>query len=150
MGIINIVKNVKKVHPENIILIKIGKFYYSYGKDAYILAYMFQYKLMKIDQYNVYSCAFPMQSYAKVIAQLENNKINYLILDRRNNYDVDEKSDNKNLNTYHKWFQKAQQYINIKNRIDTVYDYIMTHIEDETTKEKLSKMEEVINEARKV
>ena len=38
----------------------------------------------------------------KIISKLEEKKINYLILDRRNNYEEDEKSNNKNLNTYSK------------------------------------------------
>ncbi|CDE14760.1 unknown [Clostridium sp. CAG:470] len=75
MSIINIVKNIKQVHPEHIILIKIGKFYYSYSKDAYIISYIFGYKLKNIEE----------------------NKINYIIIHRRNNYAVDEKSDNGNL-----------------------------------------------------
>ena len=49
MSIINIVKNIKQVHPEHIILIKIGKFYYSYRKDAYIISYIFGYKLKNIE-----------------------------------------------------------------------------------------------------
>ena len=34
------------------------------------------------------------------MARLENEKINYLLVDTRKNYDVDEKYDNKNLNNY--------------------------------------------------
>ena len=40
-------------------------------------------------------------------------KINYINVDRRNNYEVDEKSDNKNLNKYDEIFEKAKQYIKI-------------------------------------
>lgn len=150
MGIINIIKNIKHIHPKDIILVNLGKFYYAYGKDSYILSYIFQYKLTKIEQFNIYSCAFPKQSLSKVEAKLENNKINYIIVDKRNNYDVEEKSDNKNLNTYDKWFKKAQQYIQIKRSMDTIYNYVMNHIEENEIKEKISKMEEIINEGRKV
>lgn len=52
------------------------------------------------------------------MAKLENKKINYLIVDRRNNYDVDEFYDNKNLNTYNQTYEKAKQYINSKHRVD--------------------------------
>lgn len=150
MGIINIVKNIKQIHPKDILFVNVGKFYYAYGKDAYIMSYIFKYKLTKIEQYNVYSCAFPKQSLPRIEAQLENNKINYIIVDKRNNYDVDEKSDNKNLNTYDKWFKKAQKYIQIKRSIDAIYHYVMNHIEEENIKEKLIKMEEIINEGRKI
>lgn len=73
MGIINIIKNIKHIHPKDIILVNLGKFYYAYGKDSYILSYIFQYKLTKIEQFNIYSCAFPKQSLSKVEAKLENN-----------------------------------------------------------------------------
>ena len=38
MGIINIIKVVKQVHKEDVVLVKIGKFYQVYGKDAYIIS----------------------------------------------------------------------------------------------------------------
>ena len=109
MGIIRIVKTAKEVHKNDIILIKIGKFYQVYGKDAYIISYIFDYKLKKVEE--VYMCGFPQDSYNKVIAKLEEKKINYMILDRRNNYEIDEICDNKNLNTYTTYFEKARKYI---------------------------------------
>lgn len=36
MGIINIIRSIKQIHKKDIILVRIGKFFYSYGKDAYI------------------------------------------------------------------------------------------------------------------
>lgn len=50
MGIINTIKNIKLVHPNDIALVNVGNFYYAYGKDAYILSYLFKYKLMLIEQ----------------------------------------------------------------------------------------------------
>ena len=38
MGIITVVKAVKEIHTDSVILIKIGKFYNIYGKDAYIIS----------------------------------------------------------------------------------------------------------------
>ena len=34
MGTINIVKNIKEIHPECVVIVKIGTFYNVYGKDA--------------------------------------------------------------------------------------------------------------------
>lgn len=150
MGIINVVKNIKQIHPKDIILVNLGKFYYAYGKDSYILSYMFKYKLTYIEQFKVYSCAFPKQSLSKVQATLDNSKINYLIVDKRNNYEVDEKSNNGNLNTYDKWFKKAQKYIQIKKSMDFIYNYVIENIEEKTIKEKIEKMEDIINEGRKI
>lgn len=43
---------------------------------------------------------FPTSSIKKVEARLENKKINYIVLDRKDNYAVNERTDFKNLNTY--------------------------------------------------
>lgn len=148
MGIINIVKTVKEIHREDIVLVKIGKFYHVYGKDAYIISYLFQYKLKEIE--NVFMCGFPIQSISKIMAELETKKINYLILDRRNNYDVDEVSSNKNLNQYSKYLEKSKSYIKYRNRIDNIYKFMLDNIQKEEMKNIIKQMEEIINERRKI
>ena len=50
MSILNIVKTVKEIHKEEIIFVKIGKFYQVYGKDAYIISYLLDYKLKKVEE----------------------------------------------------------------------------------------------------
>ena len=40
MSIENMVNIIKKIHPNYVAIIKIGAFYNSYGKDAYILSYL--------------------------------------------------------------------------------------------------------------
>ena len=109
MGIINMVKTIKEVHKLDIAFIKIGKFYHVYGKDAYIISYLFSYKLKELEGMPL--CGFPLSSLNKIIAKLEEIKINYLIVDRKNNYEVEENSDNKNLNNYTKYFEKAKKYV---------------------------------------
>ena len=42
MGIKNVIEVVKQVHKEEIVFVKIGKFYQVYGKDAYIVSYLFE------------------------------------------------------------------------------------------------------------
>ena len=69
--------SIKQIQPEYVALIKIGKFYYSYGKDAYIISYIFNYKIKKVEE-NVCVCAFPVSITKKVLAKLEENKINYV------------------------------------------------------------------------
>lgn len=68
MKVVNIVKAIKQIHPEYIVLIKIGKFYYSYSKDAYIVSYIFNYKL-KIVEENIRVCAFPVFILNKIMAK---------------------------------------------------------------------------------
>lgn len=36
MSVVTVIKEVKKIHKEDVVLIKIGNFYHCYGKDAYI------------------------------------------------------------------------------------------------------------------
>ena len=148
MGIINVVQTIKEVHKYEVILVKIGKFYQVYGKDAYIISYLFGYKLKKVE--NVMMCGFPLSSIHKVMAKLETNKINYLIVDRRNTYEVEEISDNKNLNQYIKYFKKAKKYVNYKIRIEYIYHFMLENMEKEYMKDFINKIEEMIDERRKV
>ena len=145
MGIINMVKNIKEIHPKDILLIKVGTFYYTYGKDAYIVSYLFNYKLGKTS--DVYSCSFPISNLNKVIAHLEQKQVNYIILDKRNNYDLDNKNDNKSLNKYDKILEKAKEKINYDLRVKNIVDYLQ---ENRNDKKIILEMEEMIIERRKI
>ena len=57
MGIINIVKNTKELYPKYVTIVKVGSFYYCYGRDCYIMAYLLRYKI-NILKDNIYSCSF--------------------------------------------------------------------------------------------
>ena len=74
MGLINMVETIKKIHVKEIVIVKIGKFYSVYGKDAYILSYIFKYKLRSLEK-NIQTVGFPESSINKVISILEQNKI---------------------------------------------------------------------------
>ena len=50
MSVITVMKEIKAIHPEYVSLIKIGKFYNVYLRDAYILSYLFGYKLRDMEQ----------------------------------------------------------------------------------------------------
>lgn len=146
LTIIKIIKTIKSIHPESIALVKVGKFYNVYGRDSYILSYLFGYKLKEVE--NVSTCGFPVESINKIMAKLENKKINYLLLDRRNNYEVDGRSDNKNLNTYIKTYEKAKEYMNAKNRVNKINDYLLHNLNN---KKLINQIEKVIeDEGRKV
>lgn len=62
MGIINIVANIKEIYAEYITLVKVGNFFYCYGRDSYIISYLFNYKINILEK-SVYSCAFPNNAY---------------------------------------------------------------------------------------
>ena len=135
-------KTIKKIHQEDVVLVKVGTFYTAYGKDAYILSHIFGYKLTLIQQLDVAS--FPTSSLNKVTAALEHNKINYIILDKRNNYDVEEESDKSNINNYNKVLKKAKEEINYNKRIDKIVKELK---EDKTI---LVEVEKIIYERRKI
>ena len=139
------IETIKEIHTKDICLFKIGTFYHAYGRDAYILSYIFGYKIKDLEK-NYKECGFPVSEVSKVCAKLENNKINYLIIDRRNNYDVDEKEDYKNLNRYVEFYEKANKYVNCKKRIDIINEYLVDNIETKNITKMLSGMEEIMYE----
>lgn len=144
MAVIRIVKTIKQIHPKDVLLVKIGSFYHAYGKDAIILSYLFNYKI-KIQE-NIYTCGFPLASYKKVISKLEDKKINYLMVDRRNNYEKDEENDNKNLNTYEEIYKIAHIYIRCKKRIDNINTYLYNNLHNKEIYKKIKEIEEILNE----
>lgn len=146
MSIINTIASIKEVHREYVLLVKIGNFYYCYGRDAYIISYLLHYKINIIEK-NMYACSFPQTAYNKVITTLEEKKVNYIVLDRRNNYSVDEKSSNNNLNKYNETYLKAKEELATRMRIEKIYRYLLDNTRD---KEIIGEMEKIINERRKV
>lgn len=135
-------ETIKKIHPEELVLVKVGTFYTAYGKDAYILNYIFGYKLTLMQQVDAVS--FPISSLRKVTANLEQNKINYILLDKRNDYNVDEQSDKNNVNNYNKILTKAKVEINYNKRIEKIVKALK---EDKQT---LVEVEKIIHERRKI
>ena len=72
MGIVGVISGIKKIHPKDLVLINIGKFFYSYGRDAYILSYLFEYKIMKIDSENVIYIDNNLDNFPKKDIELKN------------------------------------------------------------------------------
>ena len=93
-----------KKYPNSILLVLIGNFYHVYGKDTYIMCYIFKYKIvnslykiMGNDIISVPNTGFPCNSLDKVLLDLEDKKINYVIKAKDKN---DIFKDFKKLNTY--------------------------------------------------
>ena len=84
------ITTIKQIHSKAVCLFEIGGFYHVYGRDADIISYLFGYKIKMLEP-NIKECGFPVFIISKVKAQLENNKIDYLQISRRNNYEVEEK-----------------------------------------------------------
>lgn len=143
------IKAIKQVHKKDVVLFKIGEFYQTYGKDAYIISFLFGYKTKKMEE-NYSSCGFPKSSLAKNLAMIEEKKINYVIVDKRNNYEDDTRFDNRNLNTYDEIFEKAHKYVTKKNRIEAIYNQLINEIDNDNIIQKIRMVEDVVYERRKI
>lgn len=148
IAIITMVKEIKSIHPEYVVCIKAGGFYRVYGKDAYIIAKLFQYKTK--EENDIITCGFPIKVINKIIAQLENKKINFLIIDSRDNYNINEKMNFKNLNTYSKEYELSKTYVNNQIRIDKIYNYLISNIQKTNFKNLLKEIEDLINAKGKI
>lgn len=124
-------------------VIRFGAFYNCFGKDAYILSYLFRYRIKNNNQ--IATCGFPKGGIAKVMSRLEQQRINYIMIDTRNNYDVDYKMNFKNLNTYNEKLERAKKYVKIRQKIENIYKKLEQEIENEQIGEKIKRIEEIIN-----
>lgn len=139
------IKNIKEIHKNDVCLFKMGSFYHAFNRDAYILSYLCGYKLKRIEQNSV-DCGFPTNVALRIRARLEENNINYLLIDRRNDFEVDEKEDFGNNNKYDAIYEKAKRYVNFKFRIENIQEFLMENIENNGIKGTIQKIEEIITE----
>ena len=65
MSIINMVKNIKEIQSKTILLLKVGAFCESYGKDSYILSYLLGYEIKEIKN-GIYKVGFSKKSNSKI------------------------------------------------------------------------------------
>lgn len=147
MKIENTIKVFKEIHPTSIIMIKMGTFYHAYGRDSYILSYLFNYQVKKI-QTNYSTCGFPASGLSKVLSKLEELEISYIILNKSENYEIIEEEDFKGKNKYNELYNKSYNYVSRKNRIDSIYQFLLESISEEQIKDKILRIEEIIYEAR--
>lgn len=140
----NTIKIIKEIHPNDIIFLKVGQFYHCYGRDAVIISYLFNYSVKKIN--NNYDCGFPITAINKIKTRIEDQKISYLVINKADNYEVYEEENFKKENTYIQIYNKAHKYINRKNRIIEIYNYLIENINSDDIKEKINEVEEILYE----
>lgn len=114
----------------SIILRKTGGFYQVFDDDAYIISYLFSYKVINN------KCGFPLSALCKVVNTLEDKKINYIIKNEE-----EEKKDYKRLNNYNKYLDKSI----IKRDIDLRIDNILNKLR-EFDKDKLDDLLKLIED----
>lgn len=145
MGTENIIKMMKEIHPERVIMVKIGTFYHEYGRDAYIMSYLFGYQIKKLEK-NLSTCGFPKSGVNKVLKELEDKKISYMLVNKSQNYEVEEEMEFKSKNEYLSYYNKAHKYISKKDKIDAIYNYLLENINHPDIREKINKVEETLYE----
>ncbi len=87
MGVVDVMRVVKKIHSDDVVIVKAGTFYNVYERDAIILAYLFDYKIKTINGCS--NVGFPKSTINKVVNKLETMQINYIVLDKTHNYEED-------------------------------------------------------------
>ena len=139
------IKTMKQINPETIILIQIGAFYHAYGKDSYILSYLCGYQIKSVENsYN--TCGFPKAGLNKTLKILENNNINYLVTVKSQNYEVTHEMKYKDKNEYIQTYETAYKYVTIKNRIQAIHNYLIENINSPNIKKKIQTVEEALFE----
>ena len=116
------IETIKTIHPDSICLYKVGTFYHAYVRDAVIMSFFLDHKIKELGE-NHKECGFPIGAVNKITAKLQNSQINYLLIDRRNNYDVDEKEDYKENNKYNSIYEKGKKYVNRKKELIILFNF---------------------------
>lgn len=122
----------KKLHNDTLVMIRVGNFYHIYDEDAIIMFYLFKYKI------NDNKVGFPIRSLEKVINKLIKNNINYYVDENNFKY-----FDN---NGYLELLDKSKLYYELNLEIEDIYNYLISNIERKYIKRIISKIKDVIDE----
>ncbi len=71
------------------------------------------------------SCGFPLGSINKIKYILENRNINYIIVDKKHNYEELEKVNYKKKNKYNELLLESKNYIDKLVRINKIKEYLI-------------------------
>ena len=104
---------------------------------------MFDYKLRR-DKY--VSCGFPLSALNKVKVELEKEKVDYIVVDKRNEYEVICREEVKKENKYEEIFAIGKTKELIKRKAEKINKYIIENITNEWVVKKIKKLEEVLYE----
>ena len=125
-------------HRNYLILIKIGSFYECFDKDAFIINKLFNYKLKRIN--NNFKLGFPIKTIDKIILKLNEENINYLIIDEEI-----EKKEFKNNNYINYNFNMEEIFYNTL-RVEKIIDYLNDNIYN--ISDKLNKIESSLSKSK--
>lgn len=143
MSLENSIRLIREVHPSTVILVRLGKFYQCFSKDAYIVSYIFDYKLKK-DKY--VSCGFPLSALNKVKVRLEHEKIDYIVVDKRLDYEVLGKEQFEKENKYEETYAIAKNQYILKERIGKINKYLVDNLSNVEVVNKIKALEKLLYE----
>lgn len=86
--------------PDFVLMFKKGKFFYAYGKSAFMISGLFDYKLNNFQ--DTFVVGFPNNSLKKVQGILDSKSISYVFIDQSYNFMEIEKGNYKNKNMFDK------------------------------------------------
>lgn len=153
MGIYTILKKSKEINPKTIMIFKRGKFYETYGRDSRIMAAIFNYRIRTVSEriektsdkkINFPSCGFPGNGLSKIERELEKLKLDYMILDASNDYSVEAKSDNGNLNRYDDELRYSDIYLPRRGKIDRICEKLKDNITAKEIDKIIKSIEEIV------
>lgn len=126
----------KLEYKNYIILFKCGNFYISINDDALIMNNIFNHKIVDIGSF--IKTGFPISSLYKIMTELENKQINYLIIDK----EIINKNKFKN-NNYSNYLTN-NNYNFIFNRINRINKLLKDNLTNSNMDSILDKVERII------
>ena len=124
----------KVKYEEYVLLIKSGNFYVSLNKDAIVINNLLKYKI--IESTNFIKIGFPSSSLNKVLKILENQKINYLIIED----EIINKQKYKT-NNYSKYIDNFEIYLTKINNINKI---LKNNLNNKRIKEIIENIENIV------
>ena len=137
------VKDIKKLKRNFIVFVKIGSFYNVYEEDSFILSYLFGYKI-KITENGFRTCGFQITSFNKVFKKLKESNINYLIIDKRLNFEITEETNFKRNNQYKNLLKISTPYVNLKEKLEVLCKNVLDNLNKENYKTEIKNIEEIL------
>ncbi len=130
----------KKKFDKSIILIKNGIFYVTFNDDAYIVNYLFGYKIKKFSHFVM--SGFPEKVIEKIKSRLQKEKIHYILLS--NNHQFVSDNNVSTLSNYEKLLNVSCKSYNIDMEILKIKDSLDILKGTKNIEEKINKIKEIM------
>jgi hypothetical protein len=140
MRMIDLYNETKIKNIKSIVLIKSGIFYETFNDDAYIMSYLFDYKIKKLS--NFVMVGFPEKVVDSVKERLKKEKISYVIL--KGNKKIESGKNSYNESNYDILFDLSYKTFNIEIEINSIRKKLEILKNTKSIEEILTKIKEII------